>query len=68
LIAKRTELKKLQKTSAPELALRFKLQGDSTKRLLVCCVGYPGYKNAQFGKIEAHEAINAVARETLNPQ
>src|SRR2546430_7145550 len=24
-----------------------------------------GYKNARFGKIEAHEAINAVARETL---
>jgi DNA polymerase II len=31
----------------------------------VCCFGYTGYKNARFGKIEAHEAINAVARETL---
>ncbi len=65
LIAKRTELKKLQKTSAPDLALRFKLQRDSLKWLLVCCFGYTGYKNARFGKIEAHEAINAVARETL---
>ena len=35
------------------------------KWLLVCCFGYTGYKNARFGKIEAHEAINAVARETL---
>jgi DNA polymerase-2 len=65
LIAKRCELKKLLKTTAPETALRFKLQRDSMKWLLVCCFGYTGYKNARFGKIEAHEAINAVARETL---
>jgi len=65
LIAKRTELKKLLKASPPDTALRFKLQRDSLKWLLVCCFGYTGYKNARFGKIEAHEAINAVARETL---
>jgi len=65
LITKRTELKKLQKASPPEIAERFKLQRDSLKWLLVCCFGYTGYKNARFGKIEAHEAINAVARETL---
>jgi DNA polymerase-2 len=65
LIAKRTELKKLQKTAEPARALRYKLQRDSLKWLLVCCFGYTGYKNARFGKIEAHEAINAVARETL---
>ncbi len=65
LIAKRGELKKLQKTSPSDTALRFKLQRDSMKWLLVCCFGYTGYKNARFGKIEAHEAINAVARETL---
>lgn len=65
LIAKRTQLKKLQKASAPAIAERFKLQRDSLKGLLVCCFGYTGYKNARFGKIEAHEAINAVAREML---
>jgi DNA polymerase-2 len=65
LIAKRIELKKFQKTAAPAIAQRFKLQRDSLKWLLVCCFGYTGYKNARFGKIEAHEAINAVARETL---
>src|SRR6202023_2678904 len=65
LIAKRTQLKKLQKTSEPTIAARFKLQRDSLKWLLVCCFGYTGYKNARFGKIEAHEAINAVSRETL---
>jgi DNA polymerase-2 len=65
LIAKRVQLKKLQKASEPMIAARFKLQRDSLKWLLVCCFGYTGYKNARFGKIEAHEAINAVARETL---
>src|SRR5467141_3611142 len=65
LIAKRRELKKLLKTTPPDTALRMKLQRDSMKWLLVCCFGYTGYKNARFGKIEAHEAINAVARETL---
>jgi hypothetical protein len=65
LIAKRCELKKLLKTTPPDAAVRFKLQRDSMKWLLVCCFGYTGYKNARFGKIEAHEAINAVARETL---
>jgi DNA polymerase-2 len=65
LIAKRTDLKKLQKASPPAIAGRFKLQRDALKWLLVCCFGYTGYKNARFGKIEAHEAINAVARETL---
>ncbi len=38
---------------------------SALKWLLVCCFGYTGYKNARFGKIEAHEAINALAREKL---
>lgn len=65
LIAKRTELKRRAKTAASDVAKHFKSQRDSLKWLLVCCFGYTGYKNARFGKIEAHEAINAVARETL---
>jgi DNA polymerase elongation subunit (family B) len=43
----------------------YKLRRDVLKWLLVCCFGYTGYKNARFGKIEAHEAINALAREKL---
>jgi DNA polymerase-2 len=65
LIAKRGELKKRYRESSGEQAQRYKLQRDALKWLLVCCFGYTGYKNARFGKIEAHEAINAVARETL---
>ncbi len=65
LIAKRIELKQRQKSAPVSDTARYKLQRDSLKWLLVCCFGYTGYKNARFGKIEAHEAINAVARETL---
>jgi DNA polymerase elongation subunit (family B) len=65
LIAKRSELKKRHRESTGQQAQRYKLQRDALKWLLVCCFGYTGYKNARFGKIEAHEAINAVARETL---
>jgi DNA polymerase-2 len=68
LIAKRTEWKRRLREDAAlsqELAHQYKLQRDSLKWLLVCCFGYTGYKNARFGKIEAHEAINAFARETL---
>jgi len=65
LIAKRTAWKRLQRAASGDTAQRYKLRRDSLKWLLVCCFGYTGYKNARFGKIEAHEAINAVARETL---
>lgn len=47
------------------LVANYKLRRSSLKWLLVCCFGYTGYKNARFGKIEAHEAINALAREKL---
>jgi DNA polymerase-2 len=33
--------------------------------LLVTCFGYLGYKNARFGRIEAHEAVTAYGREAL---
>lgn len=43
----------------------YKQRRSALKWLLVTCFGYTGYKNARFGKIEAHEAINALAREKL---
>lgn len=35
------------------------------KWLLVTCFGYLGYKNARFGRIEAHESVNAFSRDVL---
>jgi len=58
LIQKRQEYKR-------QMADGAKQRRAALKWLLVCCFGYTGYKNARFGKIEAHEAINALAREKL---
>lgn len=38
---------------------------NALKWILVTCFGYLGYKNARFGKIEAHESVNAFSREKI---
>jgi len=38
---------------------------SALKWILVSCFGYQGYRNSKFGRIECHEAINAIAREHL---
>ena len=38
---------------------------EAVKWVLVSCFGYQGYRHAKFGRIEAHEAVNAYAREIL---
>jgi DNA polymerase-2 len=35
------------------------------KWMLVTCFGYLGYRNARFGRIEAHEAVTAFGRDKL---
>ena len=59
------------------LKARAALESDSKKRktleqrqkalkwLLVVSFGYLGYRNAKFGRIEAHEATTAIGRELL---
>jgi DNA polymerase-2 len=44
---------------------REKARSSTHKWLLVTCFGYLGYKNARFGRIEAHEAVTAGGREAL---
>jgi DNA polymerase-2 len=44
---------------------RYKSWAAAYKWLLVVCFGYLGYKNARFGRIEAHEAVTAYGREAL---
>jgi DNA polymerase-2 len=44
---------------------RYKALASAHKWLLVTCFGYLGYKNARFGRIEAHEAVTAYGREAL---
>ncbi len=38
---------------------------NALKWMLVTCFGYLGYKNARFGRIEAHESVNAFSRDAI---
>jgi len=49
----------------PDEAARLKRRVKMLKWILVTAFGYQGYRNARFGRIECHEAINAYARELL---
>jgi len=44
---------------------RYDRRQNSLKWMLVSCFGYLGYKNARFGRIEAHEAVNAFSRNAI---
>ena len=74
IVDKRREYKRLMKAppqpgeTAAETAARrarCKSRQEALKWLLVCCFGYLGYRNARFGRIEAHESTCAISREKL---
>ncbi|MDY6846919.1 MAG: DNA polymerase domain-containing protein [Chloroflexota bacterium] len=67
LLEKRIEMKK-HLASTPDwdpFRKSFKHRASALKWLLVTCFGYLGYKNARFGRIEAHQAVTAYGREAL---
>lgn len=61
----REQLKARAKEVGPEAALPYKERQAALKWMLVTCFGYLGYKNARFGRIEAHEAVTAYGRDKL---
>jgi DNA polymerase I len=66
IINDRAELKQaLVATDDPDTQATLQAKADALKWILVSCFGYQGYRNAKFGRIECHEAINAVAREIM---
>jgi DNA polymerase-2 len=66
LVEKRFAYKRaLRQDISPELKEVYRRRASAHKWLLVTCFGYLGYKNARFGKIEAHEAVTAYGREAL---
>lgn len=68
VIAKRSYYKKKKKELKQKnvlLARKYDRRQNALKWMLVSCFGYLGYKNARFGKIEAHEAVNAFSRESI---
>jgi DNA polymerase elongation subunit (family B) len=50
---------------APREKERLTRRVKMLKWILVTAFGYQGYRNARFGRIECHEAINAYARDLL---
>jgi len=66
ILVKRRLLKERQKAATePEARERFRKRQTALKWLLVVCFGFLGYRNARFGRIEAHEAVTAWGREKL---
>jgi DNA polymerase elongation subunit (family B) len=57
--------KKKLKTTGDERWKVYDRRQNALKWMLVTCFGYLGYKNARFGKIEAHETVNAYSRDAL---
>ncbi|HHX09179.1 MAG TPA: hypothetical protein GX730_07120 [Chloroflexi bacterium] len=47
------------------MAGKLKERASALKWLLVVCFGFLGYKNARYGRIEAHEAVTRGGREVL---
>ncbi len=47
------------------LVANLKERAQALKWLLVVCFGFLGYKNARYGRIEAHEAVTRGGREVL---
>ncbi len=66
LIQRRVEYKKRirEMADSPQREV-YRRRQSAHKWLLVTCFGYLGYKNARFGRIEAHEAVTAYGRECL---
>ncbi|MDH5667446.1 MAG: hypothetical protein OEY86_05475 [Nitrospira sp.] len=66
LLDKRTRYKqRLTATTDPPARTMLNQRQAALKWLLVVSFGYLGYKNARFGRIEAHESVTAYSREIL---
>lgn len=65
ILVLRERLKARAKEVSGEEARPYKERQNALKWMLVTCFGYLGYKNARFGRIEAHEAVTAYGRDKL---
>ncbi len=48
-----------------EDAKKYEFVQNTLKGVLVSCFGYLGFKNAKFGRVEAHTAVTAFARDVM---
>ncbi|MHA2206620.1 MAG: DNA polymerase domain-containing protein [Candidatus Thorarchaeota archaeon] len=63
VVKKRKEFKQL--ILQGKNAKKYALMQNTLKGVLVSCFGYLGFKNARFGRVEAHTAVCALARDVL---
>jgi DNA polymerase II len=65
ILERRAAYKALRRAAAGERRAVYDQRQTALKWILVTCFGYLGYRNARFGRIEAHEAVTAWSREKL---
>jgi len=66
ILGKRRLYKELRnETEDLELREIYDQRQSALKWILVTCFGYLGYKNSRFGKVDAHIAVCAFARDAL---
>jgi len=67
MILKKRGIYKRMRNDAEDPKLRqvYNRRQNALKWILVTCFGYLGYKNARFGKVDAHIAVCAFARDAL---
>jgi DNA polymerase I len=63
LVNRRTDFKKLIEEGQD--TKKYEFIQNTLKGVLVSCFGYLGFKNAKFGRVEAHTAVTALAREVM---
>ncbi|MEM3084566.1 MAG: DNA polymerase domain-containing protein [Nitrososphaerales archaeon] len=65
LIQKRARYKELKKSADGSAREIYDARQTALKWVLVSCFGYLGFRNAKFGRIDAHMAVCAFARKAL---
>lgn len=66
LLRKRSKYKSLMREVVDkDLKRVYNMRQAALKWILVTCFGYLGYRNARFGKVDAHIAVCAFARDGL---
>ncbi|MDW8048348.1 MAG: DNA polymerase domain-containing protein [Nitrososphaerota archaeon] len=66
MLRKRIYYKEMRnKADNAEERMRYDQRQSAYKMILCTCFGYLGYRNARFGKVDAHIAACAFARKTL---
>jgi len=66
LLGKRLKYKSLMREATDEREKYvYNMRQAALKWILVTCFGYLGYRNARFGKVDAHIAVCAFARDAL---